>query len=127
MKNNPVGWFEVPVTDMDRAIRFYNTVFDTELSKNLMGHLEMAWFPEAESGIGAAGSLVKYPDAYKPSMDGVLVYFTAQSGDLSIELGRVEKAGGKIVIPRRLITEEIGYMAVFIDTEGNRIALHSRK
>lgn len=127
MKKNPVGWFEIPVTDMDRAIAFYNTVFGTELSKNLMGPLEMAWFPEAESGIGAAGSLVRYPDAYKPSKDGVLVYFTAQSGDLSNELGRVEKAGGKIVIPRRLITEAIGYMAVFIDSEGNRIALHSRK
>ncbi len=126
MKKNAVGWFEIPVTDMDRAIKFYSTVFDIELSQNLMGPLEMAWFPEAESGIGSSGSLVKHEQSYKPSREGVLIYFTAQSGDLSIELSKVEEAGGKILIPRRLITDEIGYMAVFLDTEGNRIAIHSK-
>lgn len=127
MKKNAVGWFEIPVTDMERAIKFYETVFDVRLSKNIFGTLEMAWFPEAESQIGSAGSLVKSEKNYKPSTDGVLIYFTAQSGDLSNELGKVEKAGGKIVLQKKLISEDYGFIALVIDTEGNRIALHSRK
>ena len=127
MKKNAVGWFEIPVTDMDRAVKFYETVFDIRLSRNLFGTLEMAWFPEEENGMGSSGSLVFNTEFYKPSADGVLIYFTAQSGDMSIELGRVEKAGGKITMPRKQISEEYGYMALIIDTEGNRIALHSRK
>ena len=63
----------------------------------------------------------------KPSVDGVLVYFTAQSGDLSIELARIEGAGGKVLVPKTLISDDIGHMAVFLDSEGNRIALHSWK
>jgi predicted enzyme related to lactoylglutathione lyase len=127
MKKNAVGWFEIPVTDMDRAVKFYETVFDIRLSRNLFGKLEMAWFPEVENGMGSAGSLVFNEEFYKPSEDGVLIYFTARSGDISIELERVEKAGGKIIMPRKQISEEYGYMALIIDTEGNRIALHSRK
>jgi predicted enzyme related to lactoylglutathione lyase len=127
MKKNPVGWFEIPVTDMERGIKFYETVFEIKLLRNLPGPLEMAWFPKAESDMGSPGSLVRNAEYYKPSADGVLIYFTAQSGDLSVELGRVEQAGGKILIPRTLISEETGFMAVIIDTEGNRIALHSHK
>jgi len=127
MKANPVGWFEIPVINMDRAVRFYESVFKVKLSRNLFGPLEMAWFPQAETDSGSTGSLVLNREYYKPSTDGVLLYFTAQSGDLSIELGRVEKAGGKILIPRRQISDEVGFMAVVLDTEGNRIALHSRK
>jgi len=126
MKKNPVGWFEIPVRDMKRAMQFYETVFDIKLSHHILGTLEMAWFPEAESDSGAAGSLVLNEKSYKPSPDGVLIYFTAQSGDLSNELGKVEQAGGKILIQRRQISEDVGYMAVILDTEGNRIALHSR-
>lgn len=126
MEKNAVGWFEIPVTDMNRAVKFYETVFDIRLNRNLLGTLEMAWFPEKENGIGSSGSLVFQPEYYKPSADGVLLYFTAQSGDISIELGRVEKAGGKIIMPRKQISEEYGYMALITDTEGNRIALHSR-
>jgi predicted enzyme related to lactoylglutathione lyase len=87
----------------------------------------MAWFPWVERGLGAAGSLVHAPGMYTPSDEGVLVYFTAHSGDLDNELSRVEAAGGKVAQKKTLITEEIGYMAVVLDTEGNRIALHSRK
>ena len=74
---------------------------------------------------GAAGSLVAHPEWYKTSHDGVLVYFTAQSGDLSEELSRVESAGGQIVVKKQEIAPEYGHMAVFIDSEGNRVALHS--
>lgn len=124
--HNPVGWFEIPVTDMDRAIAFYETVLGIKLERHQMGPLDMAWFPSIPDSIGASGSLVKHPDFYKPSNDGVLIYFTAFSGDVGNELGRVEAAGGVILIPKKQISPEYGYMAVFQDTEGNRIALHAR-
>jgi predicted enzyme related to lactoylglutathione lyase len=126
-KNNSVGWFELPVTNMERAMKFYETVFDQKLERNQMGPLDMAWFPWNEDGLGSAGSLVCHKEVYKPSTDGVLVYFTAHSGDLNNELSRVESAGGRVLQPKTLITEDIGYMAMIIDSEGNRVALHSRK
>ncbi|MBK8706071.1 MAG: VOC family protein [Saprospiraceae bacterium] len=127
MKNNVVGWFEIPVSNMDRAIKFYATVFGFELQREQMGPLDMAWFPSIENAPGSGGSLVHHEAAYKPSADGVLLYFTAHSGDLSNELSRVEAAGGKVLLEKRLITEEIGYMGLFLDSEGNRIAMHSRE
>ena len=125
--HNVVGWFEIPVTDMERAIKFYETVFAFKLSRQQMGSADMAWFPMVEEGRGTPGSLIYLPGAYTPSPEGTLVYFTAFSGDLSEELSRVEGAGGKVLQEKTLITEEIGYMGIFLDTEGNRIAIHSRK
>ena len=125
MKMNVVGWFEIPVIDMERAIKFYETVFDFEISRNTVDGLDMGWFPWVDKGVGSGGSLVLQPEQYKPSSDGVLVYFSAQSGDLKNELGRVEAAGGKVVMEKNLIAEEFGYMGVFVDTEGNRVAMHS--
>jgi uncharacterized protein len=126
-KNNVVGWFEIPVTDMNRAVKFYETVFDFKLQREKMGELDMAWFPWKEEAPGSPGSLVCMPDFYKPSGDGAVLYFTANSGDVSIELSRVEKAGGKVLMERKKISDEHGFMALFLDTEGNRIALHSRQ
>jgi predicted enzyme related to lactoylglutathione lyase len=126
MENNMVGWFEIPVTDMDRAKKFYEEVFEIEVEIHPMNELVMGWFPFAENKPGAAGSLMKHPDWYKPSAShGPLVYFSSEN--VQNELNRVEKAGGKVVQPKTLIKEDIGYMAVFVDSEGNRIALHSRK
>lgn len=127
LKQNVVGWFEIPVSDMSRAVKFYESVFSLKLQIQKLGELEMAWFPWVESAVGAMGSLVYSPGNYKPSNDGVLVYFTAFSGDVSNELAAVEKAGGKILKGKTLIADDIGYMALFQDTEGNRIAIHSRK
>jgi predicted enzyme related to lactoylglutathione lyase len=118
MKKKAVSWFEIPVSDMDRAIRFYETVFDIKLVRKSAGALDMALFPDI-------GSLVKYETFYKPSQDGVLIYLTAQSDDLATELGKVENAGGKVLLSKRQISEEMGYMGLFTDTEGNRIALLS--
>jgi predicted enzyme related to lactoylglutathione lyase len=125
-KNNAVGWFEIPVTDMERAVRFYERVFGLILERHTMGSLDMAWFPGVQTGLGASGSLVHSPEFYKPSENGTLIYFTAHSGDVSKELSRAECAGGKVVLKKTLISDEIGYMGVMLDTEGNRIALHSR-
>lgn len=126
MKNNVVGWFEIPVSNMERAIKFYETVFEFKVERHKMGDFDMAWFPFVE-GNGAMGSLVHHPEFYKPSAEGTLVYFTAHSGDLANELGKVESAGGKVLRTKTLIRDDIGYMALFIDSEGNRIALHSSK
>ncbi|MDX5418185.1 MAG: VOC family protein [Hymenobacteraceae bacterium] len=125
-EHNVVGWFEIPVADMGRAIRFYETVFGYKLQHQPLGELEMAWFPWSDTGMGASGSLVYHPQAYKPSADGTLVYFSSPSGDLVNELARVEEAGGTVLQKKQLITEDIGYMGLFLDSEGNRVALHSR-
>lgn len=125
MEHNIVGWFEIPVTDMDRAIRFYETVFNLKLDRQQLGPLEMAWFPWVEKGMGAGGSLVLNKENYKPSQDGVLIYLSSQSGKIEEELLTVEKAGGKVLLSKRQISPEVGYMGLFLDTEGNRIAIHS--
>lgn len=126
-KNNVFGWVEVPVANMERAIKFYETIFDFKIERHQMGPLDMGWFPYFENGLGAGGSLVYQKEYYKPSTEGTLVYFTSRSGDLKNELARVEKAGGKVIQPKTLIAEGFGYMAILIDTEGNRVALHSRE
>ena len=127
MSSNILGWFEIPTADMERAIRFYQTVFNIELSRQEFGDLDMAWFPFVQEGAGAPGSLVHHKDFYKPSTDGTLVYLVSQTGDLADELSRIEAAGGQVLVPKTLIAENYGYMAVFLDTEGNRVALHSNK
>jgi predicted enzyme related to lactoylglutathione lyase len=127
MKNNILGWFEIPAKDMDRAVKFYETVFDFNLLRQKMEGLDMAWFPWKEDAPGAPGSLVYNEEFYSPSdKKGVLIYLTTPSGDLNKDLEKVKKAGGKVLIPRRQISEDYGYMAVILDSEGNRIALHSR-
>ncbi|EMR00996.1 VOC family protein [Cesiribacter andamanensis] len=127
MQTNLVGWFEIPVTDMNRAVRFYEQVFAVQLLRRPMGGLDMAWFPAKHGASGSCGSLIHHPRHYSPSStDGVLIYFTSQAGDLALELSRVEAAGGRILQPKTLISKEIGFMALFLDSEGNRLALHSR-
>lgn len=126
-KYNVVGWFEIPTLDMDRAVKFYETVFDFKLQREQMGELDMAWFPFNMEAYGSAGSLVCMPDSYKPSADGTVVYLTANSGDLAKEMSRVEAAGGKVLMEKKQISEEHGFMGLFLDTEGNRVAMHSRE
>ena len=119
-----VAWFEIPVQDMDRAKTFYETVFDIDIQVVDMGVLKMGWLPNDPNQPGANGSLVLHPEFYFPDeQKGSLIYFS--SSDLSVELGRVADAGGKVLIDKRQISPDTGYMGVFIDTEGNRIALHS--
>ena len=125
-KHNIVGWFEIPVMDMDRAVKFYETVFGIKFQRQSMGELDMAWFPWNSEGVGSPGSLVYAPEFYKPSDQGTLVYMTAASGDLAVEMARVEDAGGKVFMPKKQISEEHGFMGVFFDSEGNRVAMHSR-
>ena len=117
-----VAWFEIPVSKMSRAKTFYETVFKIDIKEVDFGGLQMGWFPNNNGGLGATGTLIKQ-ESYIPSQEGTLVYF--MSKDVQIELDRVEEAGGKIYQPKTKISDEHGFMGVFIDTEGNRVALHS--
>jgi len=121
-----VGWFEIPVTDMDRAKSFYDAVFEVEIQVHNMEGAKMGWFPWDHAKPGAAGCLIQNEDWYKPSnVDGVLVYFNSK--DVQNELDRIESAGGKILKSKTQISPDVGFMALFLDTEGNRVAIHSRK
>jgi predicted enzyme related to lactoylglutathione lyase len=124
-KENNLNWFEISVADINRAKMFYETIFGIKMeSQNMMG-MDMAFFPyEAGSG-KAAGGLVQGP-MHKPSGDGVKIYLNGNP-DLSVALSKIEKAGGKITMPKTQIGEDFGYMAFFVDTEGNTVALHSNK
>ncbi|WP_041801193.1 VOC family protein [Flagellimonas ruestringensis] len=126
MEFNMVGWFEIPVMDMDRAKTFYEAVFQVEIKLQDFGGTKMGWFPWDLEKPGATGCLIQNKDWYKPSKsDGVLIYFN--STDVQNELDRIEPNGGKIVQSKTQISPDVGYMAVFLDPEGNRIALHSRQ
>lgn len=126
MEYNMVGWFEIPVRDMDRAKKFYEAVFRVTIQVQHFNELLMGWFPWAEGKSGAAGSLVCHEEWYQPSdSKGTLLYFSSE--DVNNELKRIEAAGGKVLQPKTLISEDVGYMGIFIDTEGNRLAIHSRK
>jgi predicted enzyme related to lactoylglutathione lyase len=124
MKHNMVGWFEIPVDDMNRAKAFYETVFKVDIQVVDFGGILMGWFPDRGQVTGAQGTLIKQ-ESYIPSQEGTLVYFI--SDNVQNELDRVEAAGGKIYQPKTQISPEHGYMAVFLDTEGNRVALHSNE
>lgn len=127
MKANMVGWFEIPVTDMTRAKKFYDNVFDIKIQIQDFSGTLMGWFPFADDpeAQGASGSLIHNEKYYKPSSNGILVYFS--SPEITYELGKVEEAGGVILQEKTLINNDIGYMALFLDSEGNRIALHSKE
>ncbi|MBQ4821997.1 VOC family protein [Aquimarina sp. MMG016] len=118
-----ITWFEIPVTDIERAKLFYEKVFDIQIHLVEMDGVQMGWFPNTNQTGIATGTLILSDEHYKPSPDGVLVYFSCK--DVANEIGRVEEAGGKVVSDKKMISEEHGYMAYFIDSEGNRIALHS--
>ena len=122
---NILNWFEVSVADINRAQKFYETVFNVKLETMEMMGMKMAMFPYAQGSGKLSGALVQ-SDMHKPSADGVKVYFNGNP-DLSDALSRVEKAGGKIVMPKTSIGDEMGHMAFFIDSEGNNIALHSQQ
>lgn len=122
---NALNWFEIPVTDMARAKHFYQVAFSLHLEDADMQGIQMAMFPyEAGSG-KVSGALVK-SEYQKPSADGVTVYLNANP-DMTDVLQRIRSEGGQIVMDKTEITPEIGYMAFFIDSEGNKLGLHSQE
>ena len=124
-KPNAIGWFDVYVDDMDRAMAFYETVFQQqlELIGDPTGETVMRSFPANMGAYGAAGALVKSPHA-RPGPGGTLIYFSVD--DCAVEQARVAEAGGKVLRPKFSIGE-FGWVALCADTEGNLFGLSSMR
>jgi predicted enzyme related to lactoylglutathione lyase len=124
-----INWFEIPVVAFARAKRFYETIFEIEMptrSLTIDGRaVEMAFFPNVSADGLSTGALV-CGEGYKSSTVGALLYLHAGQ-DLTHVQNRVEKAGGTVVKPKHLISPDAGYAAIIMDTEGNRLALHSMR
>ncbi len=121
---NAISWFEIPTTDLDRAQKFYETIFGIQLIPMDTPNLKMRMFP-LEDMMGVGGAVVWSDGFHKPSAtDGPLIYLNGNP-DLQLVLDSVVAAGGTVIVPKTEISPEYGYMGVFIDTEGNRIGLHS--
>ena len=117
--NNPVFHFEIAVTDMDRAVAFYQDVLGFELARETVDGYDMAFFPRDDTQPGASGALAK-GDVYRPSHDGALIYFDVT--DIDQVLSRAVSRGSRILYEKKDIGEA-GFVAEFEDSEGNRIAL----
>ncbi|SDG56642.1 VOC family protein [Psychroflexus sediminis] len=115
-----ISWFEIPAINFQQSVNFYNQIFGIDMETNIDDNYAMAFFP-VSNGIG--GSIVAGPGS-TPGDSGPLIYLNAGK-DLNLVLGNVENAGGRIVMPKTLISEESGYFAIFIDSEGNKLALYS--
>jgi predicted enzyme related to lactoylglutathione lyase len=120
MATNAINWFEIPVSNLERATKFYTNILGSKFEPMEAMGLRMASFPMERGGVG--GSLVQ-GDGYAPTTEGVRVYLNGGE-DLNTVLRKVEAAGGKIAQPKTSIGEN-GFLAFFIDTEGNRVGLHS--
>jgi len=122
---NAISWFEIPTTDINRAQRFYETIFGITLNALDMPNIKMRMFPLDDMMTQVGGALVDSGGFHKPSAtEGPLIYLNANP-DVQNVLDKIEAAGGKIMVPKTEISPEYGNMAVFFDTEGNRMALHS--
>jgi predicted enzyme related to lactoylglutathione lyase len=121
--SNPAVYFEIPVSDLDRAVRFYGAVFGYQFQRATIDHNEMALFPLSEDAPGVSGALAK-GEIYVPSKTGSLIYL--HTSDIELTLKKVAEAGGKTLYPKTSLGGQ-GFVAEFEDSEGNRVALHSRE
>ncbi len=121
MKNS-INWFEIPVKNFNRAKTFYATIYNMDISEMPHPEFKYGMLPYSQSDKGIGGAIVE-GKGYEPSQIGTLIYLNG-GDDLSLPLSKVEKAGGKIVLPKTAIGPN-GFMAHFIDTEGNKMAFHS--
>jgi predicted enzyme related to lactoylglutathione lyase len=116
-----ISWFEIPVTDFARAKAFYEAVLGRPIETMTMGPSTMGFLSTSPDAVG--GCIVQEPGV-EPSRTGTLVYLNG-GDDLAPMLARVEGAGGSVVVPKTDIGSGFGFFAHFIDTEGNRVGLHS--
>lgn len=123
MAQNPVGWFEIYVQDMERAKKFYASVFQAKLEHLGSSGMDMWAFPMNTGSAGASGALVRMP-GFPSGGNSTLVYFSCV--DCATEAGRVAKAGGRIQ-KEKFSIGEYGFIALAFDTEGNLFGLHSMK
>ncbi len=118
---NFISWFEIPAYNHYRSVAFYNYIFGINLTTVELNGFAMGFFP-AEGGIG--GAIVTGPGC-TPSEVGPLIYLNG-GYDLNTVLSKVNEAGGRVVMEKTFLSEAAGYFALFIDSEGNRLALHSK-
>lgn len=123
--NNAINWFEIAATDIKRATKFYEAIFDITMIPMEMKETKMAMFPSEGAGGTVGGALVQ-SQMHKPNTAGTIVYLNGNP-NLQLVLDRIPKAGGIVTVPKTLINKETGYMALFTDTEGNVVALHSNE
>jgi len=121
---NSLNWFEIPVYDMQRAKHFYQVIFSIHMDEREMMGMQMATFPYEQGSDKVSGALVK-SDSHKPSTEGIIIYLNANP-DMDSILEKIEPQGGQILIGKTQVSPEIGHMAFFLDTEGNKIALHAQ-
>ena len=122
---NAISWFEIPTKDINRAQKFYETIFGISMMPMDMPNIKMRMFPLDDMMAQVGGALVDSGGFHLPSeLMGPLIYLNANP-DVQLVLDKIEAAGGKILVPKTEISPEYGSMAVFLDTEGNRIALHA--
>jgi len=120
---NLINWFEIPATDFSRAVSFYKAILGLEIKETEMFGTKMGFFPT--DGKNVSGAIVQGED-YKPSTDGIIAYLNG-GNDLQNVLDKVENNNGKVIVPKTQISPEMGYFGKFIDTEGNKMAVHSIK
>lgn len=118
-----INWFEIPAVDFERAVTFYEKVFATKLRRDEMKDMELGVFPYEAPG--PSGAVCKMPQL-QPGANGTLVYLDA-GADVAPVLARVHANGGRVVLDKTLISDDIGYIGVFIDSEGNRVGVHAMK
>jgi len=122
--SNAISWFEIPAADLDRAQKFYEAIFGFSMVPLDLPNIKMRMFP-IDDMTGVGGAICDSGGFHKPSAtDGPLIYLNANP-DVQTILDKIAAAGGTVLVPKTEISPEYGYMAVFMDTEGNRIALHS--
>lgn len=118
---NMINWFEIPAVGFERACTFYSKVLGVEIERTSMGDFKMGMLPMFNGKVSGA---IVAGEGYTPSMAGTCIYLNADP-DLNDALGRVEEAGGNILVPKTPITPEYGFFAIIVDTEGNKMHLHS--
>ena len=123
---NALNWFEIPVIDMSRAKKFYESILDINMipyDMPAMQGLEMTMFSDTTTSGKVGGALVK-SEMHKPSTEGAVVYLNCNP-TLQTVLDRVESAGGKVIVPRTSLGENGGCWGIIMDTEGNATGLHA--
>lgn len=124
MQQHAINWFEIPVSDFARAKKFYESVFNYQMPESIMGEVRMGFFIYDFQNGGRGGAIVHNTALHKPSKNGTLVYLNCDP-DLMVVLDRVEPSGGRVVTPKTIVAENLGFWALIEDTEGNHVALHS--